>query len=459
MELHGKTTVGRGANRRRPEEDVRSVLHAVITTQEEERHRVACELDDEAVQTLTSVLMGLRQVEETVNLLQAREAASDLRASVSDVLGRIGRIASGLRPSLLDDLGLEDALHDLADEVGRSAGLAVDLHISGAGALRLSKPAELAIYRIAQEALTNTGKHASAKAVSMSMHRSHDTLRLVIEDDGTGFDATVGNPEPRCGLLEMRERAHLVGGGVTVESSSRRGTSVFVSVPLPRLRPLSIRVFIADDHVVLRGGLRAFINAQPDMEVVGEAASGPEAEVGIRETAPDVALIDISMPGGGGIAAIANVKQASPKTRTIVLTGHDQPGYVRAATDAGAVGYVVKNTVDTALIAAIRTVDQGQTFVNAILESSAAHPVVGLGRAKAARPRDTSQLSSRERIVIGRVAEGLTNCQIADELELGVRSIEACRTRAMEKLGLTNRAELVRFTLECGVLDASKPAP
>jgi two-component system response regulator NreC len=222
---------------------------------------------------------------------------------------------------------------------------------------------------------------------------------------------------------------------------------------------MSIRVFIADDHSVLRGGLRVFINAQPDMEVVGEAASGSEAEVGIRATAPDVALIDISMPGGGGIAAIASVKHASPKTRTIVLTGHDQPGYVRAATDAGAVGYVVKNAVDTELITAIRTVDQGQTFVNAIFESSAVHPVIGRGRAKATRPRGMSQLSPRERIVICRVAEGLTNSQIADELELGVKSIETCRARAMQKLGLTNRAELVRFMLECGVLDTSTPAP
>jgi two-component system response regulator NreC len=220
---------------------------------------------------------------------------------------------------------------------------------------------------------------------------------------------------------------------------------------------MSIRVFIADDHSVLRGGLRVFINSQPDMEVVGEAGSGSEAAVGIKETAPDVALIDISMPGGGGIAAIASVKHTSPKTRTIVLTGHDQPGYVRAATNAGAVGYVVKNAVDTELIVAIRTVDQGRKFVNAILESSAAQPVVR--RAKIARPRDASQLSPRERIVICRVAEGLTNSQIADELELGLKSIEACRTRVMEKLGLTNRADLVRFSLECGMLGASKLTP
>jgi signal transduction histidine kinase len=240
MELHDKARVGaggRGASCRLAEEDVRSVLRAVITTQEEERNRVASELDDEAVQTLTSVLMGLRRVEETVSLLQAREAASELRASVAAVIGRIGRIARALRPSLLDDLGLEDALHDLADEVARSADLSIDLHVTGTGALRLSRPAELAVYRIAQEALINTGKHASAKAVSILIHRNHDTLRLVIEDDGDGFDATEARSESRCGLLEMRERAHLVGGGMTVESSSGRGTTVFVSVPLPRLRP------------------------------------------------------------------------------------------------------------------------------------------------------------------------------------------------------------------------------
>jgi signal transduction histidine kinase len=240
MELHDKARVdigGRGAARRLAEEDVRSVLRSVITTQEEERNRVASELDDEAVPTLTSVLMGLRRVEETVSLLQAREAASDLRASVAAVLGRMGRIARGLRPSLLDDLGLEDALHDLADEVARDADVAIDLHVTGAGALRLSRPAELAVYRIAQEALTNAGKHAAAKAVSISIHRNRHTLRLVIEDDGAGFDAAAARSEPRCGLLEMRERAHLVGGGLTVESSSGRGTTVFVSIPLPRARP------------------------------------------------------------------------------------------------------------------------------------------------------------------------------------------------------------------------------
>jgi len=215
---------------------------------------------------------------------------------------------------------------------------------------------------------------------------------------------------------------------------------------------VSIRVFVADDHGILRGGLRALINLQPDMEVVGEAASGAEAEIGVKTTEPDVVLMDISMPNGGGMAAIAAIKQVRPKTRIVVLTVHDELGYVRAAGQAGAVGYVVKSAVDTELLAAIRAVAQGRTFIDASL---------GMGLAQSqARPTSlsvqgqtgTSQLTSRELEVMRRVAEGFTNSQIADELRLGVKSIETYRSRVMEKLGLESRAALVRFALDCGVL-------
>ena len=131
---------------------------------------------------------------------------------------------------------------------------------------------------------------------------------------------------------------------------------------------MSIRVFIADDHGILRGGLRALISTQPDMEVVGEAANGPDAATGIEDTNPDVVLMDISMPNGGGLAAITAVKQVRPRSRILVLTVHDELGYIRAAVDAGAVGYVVKNAVDTELLAAIRAVAQGRTFMDTSID-------------------------------------------------------------------------------------------
>jgi two-component system response regulator NreC len=217
---------------------------------------------------------------------------------------------------------------------------------------------------------------------------------------------------------------------------------------------MSVRVFVVDDHGILRGGLRALINLQPDMEVIGEAANGPDAEVGVKETEPDVVLMDISMPNGGGLAAIAAIKQVRPKTRIVVLTFHDELGYVRAAGRAGATGYVVKSAVDTELLAAIRAVAQGRTFMDASLG-------LELSQSIGSKPNDTkgvpgtSQLTDRELEVMRRVAEGFTNTQIAEELRLGVKSVETYRSRVMEKLGLTSRSALVRYALDCGVLGRS----
>jgi two-component system, NarL family, response regulator NreC len=221
---------------------------------------------------------------------------------------------------------------------------------------------------------------------------------------------------------------------------------------------MSIRVFIADDHGILRGGLRALISAQADMEVVGEASSGPEAESGVTATEPDVVLMDISMPQGGGLAAIAAIKRVRPKTRVLVLTVHDELGYVRAAADAGAVGYVVKNAVDTELLAAIRAVAQGRTFMDVSVNLGVAQQSMGRKRLDVPGARDTAQLTPREREVMARVAEGYTNAQIAEELRLGIKSVETYRARVMAKLGLTSRSDLVRFALESGVLAAGKPA-
>jgi two-component system response regulator NreC len=217
-----------------------------------------------------------------------------------------------------------------------------------------------------------------------------------------------------------------------------------------------IRVFIADDHGVLRGGLRALISGQPDMEVVGEAANGPDAEEGARATEPDVVLMDISMPKGGGLAAIAAITASRPKTRVLVLTVHDEQGYVRAAADAGASGYVVKHAVDTELLAAIRAVAQGRTFMDtSIALASAERSMMRSQRVDPDRGR-VSHLTEREREVMVRVAEGYTNSQIAGELRVGVKSVETYRSRVMEKLGLSSRADLVRFALESGVLVPGK---
>ena len=236
----GYVSVNRDITERRyAEETIRALLNNVLTAQEAERRRIARELHDETAQTLTSLLVGLRGVEESQDLGQAREAASTLRGLVSAALEGVQRMARGLRPSVLDNLGLEEALERLGLEVSRTNGFVVDVHSTGPRLPRLPEALEIALYRVAQEALTNASKHAAPQAVSILVHRSPTEIRLVVEDDGKGFDISKAVSEAQLGLVGMRERAHLVGGSMTIESSPATGTTISVSVPVPELKPVS----------------------------------------------------------------------------------------------------------------------------------------------------------------------------------------------------------------------------
>jgi two-component system response regulator NreC len=221
---------------------------------------------------------------------------------------------------------------------------------------------------------------------------------------------------------------------------------------------MTIRVLVADDHGVLRSGLRALISAQPDMDIVAEACSRVEAENGVVETTPDVAIMDLSMPGGG-IEAVRSVRKRTPQTRVLVLTAHEEAGYVRAAVAAGASGYVVKTAVDVELLAAIRAVAAGRTFMDLSPEVNVGEDSLYASRTKPPKAgAELSLLTGREREVLELVAEGYTNREVSRDLGLSVKSVETYRARLMEKLGLSSRAELVRFALECGVLRPGKIA-
>ena len=231
----GYVSVNRDVTERRfADETIRALWIDVLTAQEAERRRVASELQDETAQTLASLLVGLKAVYESKDLGQAMEAAGVLRGLVSAALEGVQRIARGLRPSVLDDLGLVEALDRLGLEVSRARAFVVEVDSTGARLPRLPEALETTLYRMAQEALMNASKHASPKAVSILIHRNPTEVRLVVEDDGKGFDVTEALAGARLGLLGMRERAHLPGGAMTVESSIGSGTTICVSVPLAR---------------------------------------------------------------------------------------------------------------------------------------------------------------------------------------------------------------------------------
>jgi two-component system, NarL family, response regulator NreC len=212
-----------------------------------------------------------------------------------------------------------------------------------------------------------------------------------------------------------------------------------------------LRVFLADDHDELRAGLRAMIDGEPDMHVVGEAPDGLTAETGIVRTRADVAVIDISMPGRDGLKTTAALRETSPTTRVLVFSVHEDPDLVRAAIAAGAAGYVEKHIADVALVAAIRAVARGRALVDVSSRGALAQQL-GDTPAPARAPTELAGLSVRERQVLERVAQGHTNREVSEQLGLSIKSVETYRARSMCKLGLGTRAELVRFALRHGML-------
>lgn len=220
-----------------------------------------------------------------------------------------------------------------------------------------------------------------------------------------------------------------------------------------------IRVLVADDHAILRSGLRLLISGQPDMEVVGEAGDVDEAVRLARTTSPDVVPLDLSMPGGSGLAAIEKLRAAAPAARVVVLTMHEEAAYVRSAMAAGATGYLAKSAADSALIGAIRAVHRGRVFIDVEgmpREGARATPAGVGGRA----PAPIHALSPREREVLTGVARGYTNQAIADQLGLSVKTVESYRARLMQKLGLETRADVTRLAMELSLLapPASEPS-
>ena len=214
-----------------------------------------------------------------------------------------------------------------------------------------------------------------------------------------------------------------------------------------------IRIFIADDHAVLRAGLRLLMQTQDDMEVVGEAGDFAEALAQLQTVQPDIVTLDLSMPGGLGLKGIEKIRETAPGSRVIVLTMHDDPAYLRTALAMGASGYVVKSVADTELISAIRAVYQGRVFVDARSSTAISGTTAQTGAAIQTESPVIKKLSTREWEVLGLIAQGHTNQAVADRLDLSVKTVESYRGRLMEKLGLKNRADLTRFAIEHGLLN------
>lgn len=206
-----------------------------------------------------------------------------------------------------------------------------------------------------------------------------------------------------------------------------------------------LRILLAEDHEIVRAGVRMLVNAQPDMAVVGEAADGEGAIRLAAELIPDVLVMDISMPGVNGLAAAKRIRQIGAKIKILTLTRHSDDGYLQQLLRAGVSGYILKQSAPSELIGAIRVVASGKSYLDPALTET----VMGgyLRQTTAIESANKVEITARESEVLRLIALGHTNKEIAGRLELSVKTIEAHKANAIQKLGFASRIDIVRFAI------------
>lgn len=206
-----------------------------------------------------------------------------------------------------------------------------------------------------------------------------------------------------------------------------------------------ITILLADDHSVLRAGLRLLLDTQSDMQVIGEAGDGLEVLRLAEKLSPNLIILDLTMAGLGGMEALRLLRKTAPASRILILTMHDDESYLRQTLRDGASGYVLKKAADSELLSAIRAVMRGEIYVHPAMTKALLDDLIPPASSDAEHPWES--LSEREQEVLIKVARGLTSAKIAEQLNLSQKTIETYRARGMEKLGLRSRAALVQFVL------------
>jgi signal transduction histidine kinase/DNA-binding NarL/FixJ family response regulator len=431
----------------------------------EERNRLAREIHDTLAQSLTGMVLQIDAVEDLLERepAQAREELRSLQHLARAALEEARRSVWGLRPPVLEDASLAEALDRLLQEAsrqsrfrGRFAG------VSGRG--RPTAAIEAGIYRIAQEALTNVSRHADATLVVAQLRFEPGELILVVQDDGRGIEGgRPAEPSGGFGLTSMQERARLMGGMMVLESEPGRGTRVEVRVPYlvstiessprgaagagrgPESWP--IRVLVVDDHDVARHGIVRMLEVNPDIVVVAEAASGEEALERARHLRPDVALIDVQMPGMSGVEVIQALARDGLGVRPILLTTYARDDVIFDGIRAGARGFLLKDISAQELARAVRTVNEGQSLLQPVVATRLVEQIGRMARS----PAERDQLTARELDVLRLLVEGARNKEISARLHISHGTVRFHVGNIFQKLGVSSRTEAVRLALREGL--------
>ena len=436
--------IAAAVERRQTEEEMRDLREA-------ERVRIARDIHDEALQDIVHALAEVELMQTAPEEAGTRRLSEALRRSVE-----------GLRAAIFDLRLGEDQDRPFAERLEAltqlnrrySPALEVELHVDPDLPAELGKNTETELLRILQEALANVRRHSGADKVSVAVWASEDVLWAEVSDDGRGFDGST--PPPGTGIKGMRERARALGGHLDVRSEYGGGTTVRFELPLEvkRGEPQEVRVLIVDDHASFRQAAASVLGKAPGFSVVGQAGSLSEARRLLATTRKvDVAIVDLGLPDGYGADLIGELRASNPQAQALVLSAALDRAEVARAVESGAAGVLHKSAQMSEVVDATRRLRAGETLLP--LEE-----VVELLRFAGARKereyevrRAIERLTPREREVLRTLAEGLDSEEIAERLNISVKTERNHISSIFAKLGVHSRLQALVFAARYGVVD------
>jgi PAS domain S-box-containing protein len=363
------------------EDALRQLSARLLQIQDDERRRIARDLHDITGQKIAFQSIILSQLLD----VKSKNLDSKSKSALAECLAVTGQISEEIRtlsyilhPPLLDELGLVSAVPWYTQGFENRTGIHVDVNIPK-NLVRLSPDVEVTLFRIIQESLTNVHRYSGSATASIRIHSDGKDVTLEISDSGRGIRSEALKPAAATvaslgvGIQGMRERMRQLGGRLEIESQPEQGTIVTAILPLPQAQPepssqpatasggLRKRILIADDHEVLRQGVRMTLQGEPDWEVCGEAADGKEAVEKALALNPDLVIVDINMPLINGLDTVRRIRRDRPHIKALVFTVHESDQTVREIIAAGAQGYLSKGSGGRDLVEVVKSLFAGNT--------------------------------------------------------------------------------------------------
>ena len=442
---------------------LRQLTGRLESAKEEERSHISRELHDEFGQTLTAAKINLQMLLRVIPDATIAQRLEDSVRMIDGMISQARNIALGLRPPLLDEAGLVAALDHHLDALAGRSGVRIEFDAAKAG-VDIPPAMNVTVFRLVQEAVNNALRHAQARTIRVTLCDDADMLRLVVEDDGIGFDreavAQRAKRGEHLGLLGMTERARSAGGTILLDSSPGSGSRIEVRIPLVRdvesgviaTRTTARRsIVLADDHALVRAGIRALLETLSGVEVVAEYGDGLEALESVRREPPDAILLDITLPGLNGLEVAARITRLGVPTRVLMLSMHNSPEHAARALAAGAAGYLNKDSAFDELATALDAIFSGRRYLCRALNEDV---VLELERRAGDAKSELELITPRQRQILQLIAEGHPTRQIAERLFLSIKTVETHRGQIMQRLNIFDVPGLVRFAIRNGLVSS-----